>query len=95
MDQPLFNPSQNEDKTYPETQDISLNLNNQTQSQGNDNYISTPFDSPQIQTTQINNNNNETNLKTKKSKIYLTELNTFCIPFEENSNKCFPYSFLL
>ena len=91
MDQPLFNPNENVDQITPEAQDNSLNLNSPFQSKGNSNFITTPSESPQIQTSQLIND--ESNSKVKKGKIYLSDLNTFCIPFEECEFKYFPIMF--
>ena len=88
MDQPLFNPNENVDQITPEAQDNSLNLNSLSQSKGNSNFITTPSDSPQIQTPQLIND--ESNSKVKKGKIYLSDLNTFCIPIEECIEKYIP-----
>ena len=76
MDQPLFNPNENEEQITPGVQDISLNLNSQTKNQESNKFITTPSDFPQIQTPQLINHN------AKKGKIYLSDLNTFCIRFK-------------
>ena len=91
MDQPLFNPNENVDQITPEAQDNSLNLNSPFQSKGNSNFITTPSDSPQIQTPQLIND--KFNSKVKKGKIYLSDLNTFCIPFKECIEKYFTIMF--
>ena len=90
MDAPFFNPNENEDQITPWAQDISLNLNSLSQNQGNDYFKSTPSDSPQIQTPQLINDNDKSKDKVKKGKIYLFDLNTFCIPFKEFMDKYFP-----
>jgi hypothetical protein len=92
MDQPLFNPNENEDQITPEAQDNSLNLKSLSQSKGNSNFITTPSDSPQIQTPQLIND--ESNSKVKKGKIYLSDLNTFCISYKEGLDKYYPFLFL-
>ena len=83
MDEPLFNPNEKENQMASGTQDISLNLNNPSQSHGNDNSINTTPSSPQIQSSQLANANgvniDRSNAKVKNGKIFLTDLNTFCI----------------
>ena len=94
MEAPLFNPNENEDQITPGAQDISLNLNNQAQIQGNNSLVPTPSDSPPIQTPQIIDDNNKSNTKVKKGKIYLSDLNTFCISYKEGLDKYYPFLFL-
>ena len=94
MDVPLFNPNEIEEQVYSGDQDLSLNLNNQCQSQGNDNFIATPSSSTQIKSPQLINDNDKFNGNAKKGKIYLTDLNTFCIPFKEGCDKYFPFMFI-
>ena len=94
MDAPLFNPNENEDQITPGVQDISLNLNNQTQNQGNGDFIPTPSDSPQNQTPQFIDYNDKSNSKVKKGKIYLSDLHTFCISYKEGLDKYYPFLFL-
>lgn len=87
----MFNPNENEDQITPQVQENSLNLNSLSQSQGNSNFITTPSDSPQIQTPQLIND--KSNSKVNKGKMYLSELNRFCIPFKENKDKYCPVLF--
>jgi len=94
MNEPLFNPNENDEQVTPGAQDISLNLNSQAQNQGNDNSIATPSDSTQNQTPQLIKDNDKSNAKNNKGKIFLTDLNTFCISFKEGIDKYYPFLFL-